>query len=119
MKINVFLSCLVVIFLVSCSNSNKIEIDPIETLTLVVDSSAAVINCNGDNTAVISAKADGGLGNYQYGLFADAGLVNEIRPYQASEVFADLPMGTYTYLVRIAQTNGEHIEEGGVLMLVR
>ena len=27
MKINVFLSCLVVIFLVSCSNSNKIEID--------------------------------------------------------------------------------------------
>lgn len=27
MKINVYLSCLVVLFLVSCSNSNKIEID--------------------------------------------------------------------------------------------
>ncbi|QXP57694.1 T9SS type B sorting domain-containing protein [Cellulophaga sp. HaHa_2_95] len=80
--------------------SNTVVIDPIETLTVAVDTSAAVINCNGENTAVISARADGGLGNYQYGLFADAGLVTEIRPYQSTEVFANLPMGTYYVNVR-------------------
>ncbi|MCL5244264.1 T9SS type B sorting domain-containing protein [Cellulophaga sp. 20_2_10] len=75
--------------------SNVVVIDPIEALTLAIDESAAVINCNGESTAVITAKADGGLGNYQYGLFTDATLTNQIRAYQASEIFADLPMGTY------------------------
>ncbi|WKB81249.1 T9SS type B sorting domain-containing protein [Cellulophaga lytica] len=75
--------------------SNVIVIDPIAPLTLVVDESAAVINCNGESTAVITAKADGGLGNYQYGLFTDATLTNQVRAYQTSETFADLPMGTY------------------------
>lgn len=31
----------------------------------------------------------------------------------------DVPMGTYTYLVQIEQTNGAQFEEGGVLMLLR
>ncbi|SMC60545.1 T9SS type B sorting domain-containing protein [Cellulophaga tyrosinoxydans] len=75
--------------------SNTVVVDPIETLTLAVNTTAAVINCNGESTAVISVRADGGLGNYQYGLFADAGLTNQIRAYQNSEVFADLPMGVY------------------------
>ncbi|MGJ8733606.1 MAG: T9SS type B sorting domain-containing protein [Cellulophaga sp.] len=75
--------------------SNVVVIDPIAPLTLVVDESAAVINCNGDSTAVITAKADGGLGNYEYGLFTDATLTNQVRAYQTSEIFADLPMGTY------------------------
>ncbi|WP_350290778.1 T9SS type B sorting domain-containing protein [uncultured Croceitalea sp.] len=75
--------------------SNAIEINPIEALTLELDTTAAVINCNGESTALIEAKADGGLGNYQYGLFADAGLVTEIRPYQVSGIFSDLLQGTY------------------------
>ena len=75
--------------------SNAILLDPIETLTLELDTTAATINCNGESTALIKAVADGGLGNYQYGLFADAGLVTEIRPYQSSGTFSDLPQGVY------------------------
>jgi gliding motility-associated-like protein/uncharacterized repeat protein (TIGR01451 family) len=75
--------------------SNEITISPIEVLSLDIDTSAAVINCNGENTAVIVAQADGGLGNYQYGLFSDAGLLNQVSPYQSSEVFTDLVAGSY------------------------
>ena len=76
--------------------SNEVSISPIEDLRLEeLDISAAVINCNGESTAVIVANADGGLGNYQYGLFSDLGLVNEIRPYQNTGTFTDLGAGTY------------------------
>ncbi|MDT0622140.1 T9SS type B sorting domain-containing protein [Croceitalea vernalis] len=75
--------------------SNEITLNSIEPLTLDIDTSGAIINCNGDSTAVIIASANGGLGNYQYGLFSDALLTGEIRPYQSSDVFADLPQGTY------------------------
>lgn len=77
------------------SFSNEITINELEDLSLNLDTSAAVINCNGQSTALIEASAQGGLGNYQYGLFADQGLTNEIRPYQNSETFADLPIGFY------------------------
>ncbi len=80
--------------------SNEITLSPIEPLTLDIDSSGASINCNGDSTAVIMATADGGLGNYEYALFSDSGLVNEVRPYQATGTFADLPMGSYYVNVR-------------------
>ncbi|WP_394747697.1 T9SS type B sorting domain-containing protein [Spongiimicrobium salis] len=75
--------------------SNEITIDPIENLTLTLDTSAAVINCHGESSALIEATAAGGLGNYQYGLFADQSLSTEIRPYQNQGIFADLPHGTY------------------------
>ena len=75
--------------------SNEINVKPVEDLTLSLDTSAAVLNCNGGSTALILATADGGLGNYNYGLFADQGLTSEIRPYQSSGTFADLPQGTY------------------------
>ena len=75
--------------------SNEVVIAPIAPLTLAIDTSAAIINCNGESTALISARADGGLGNYQYGLFSDAALTTVVRAYQTSEIFADLPMGTY------------------------
>ncbi len=75
--------------------SNEVTINPVEALTLDVDTSAAIVNCNGESTALIEANADGGLGNYEYGLFADAGRVNEIRPYQTSGTFDNLPAGNY------------------------
>ncbi len=78
--------------------SNEITEDPIEDLTLLVDRSAAVINCNGEATAVIYAEADGGLGNYRYSLFTDAGLTNNYYGAgvdQADGEFRDLPAGTY------------------------
>lgn len=102
--------------------SNTIEINPIEVLTLELDTTAASINCNGESTALIVAKADGGLGNYQYGLFADAGLVTEIRPYQNSGIFSDLPQGNYFVNVQSedCQTASQEIriEEPAPLVVV-
>jgi gliding motility-associated-like protein/uncharacterized repeat protein (TIGR01451 family) len=82
--------------------SNQITINAIETLSVTLDTSAAFINCNGESSALIDATADGGLGNYEYALYADTGLVNEIRPYQASGLFDALPQGTYYVHVRSA-----------------
>lgn len=90
--------------------SNEITINPIETLSLTLDKSAALINCSGDSSALIVAKADGGLGNYQYGLFSDSGLVNEIRPYQANGLFDNLPQGTY-YVSVLSEDCQETSEE--------
>ena len=81
------------------TSSNAITIDPIENLTVSLDTSAASINCTGESVALIVATADGGLGNYEYGLFAEQALVTAIRPYQNSGVFADLPQGTYVVSV--------------------
>ena len=54
--------------------SNEIQENPIEPLELIVDASAAFVNCNGDSTAAIYATADGGLGNYMFELFTDPSL---------------------------------------------
>ncbi|SHE51532.1 gliding motility-associated C-terminal domain-containing protein [Arenibacter palladensis] len=75
--------------------SNQIKEDAIEPLTVTIDTSAAVINCNGDNTAMLIAKADGGLGNYRYELFTDAALTNSIAGPQTSRQFSNLTVGSY------------------------
>lgn len=75
--------------------SNEVAVNSIENLTVILDTSAALINCNGERNALIDAVADGGLGNYQYGLFSDTGLTNEIRPHQTDGLFTDLSQGTY------------------------
>ncbi|CAM4149733.1 T9SS type B sorting domain-containing protein [Zobellia roscoffensis] len=77
--------------------SNSIEEDPIDPLILTVDETAAVINCNGDNTATIYATADGGLGNYQYSLYTDASLTvaSRIAGPQNNGIFSTLTAGTY------------------------
>jgi len=75
--------------------SNEIKEDAIEPLTVTIDTSAAVINCNGDNTAILIAKADGGLGNYRYELFTDTALTNSIAGPQTSGIFSNLTVGSY------------------------
>ena len=75
--------------------SNRVQIEAIDDLKVTLDTTAAFINCNGESSALINAKADGGLGNYRYGLYADTGLSIEIRPYQASGIFDNLPQGNY------------------------
>ncbi|CAZ95759.1 T9SS type B sorting domain-containing protein [Zobellia galactanivorans] len=77
--------------------SNSIEEDIIEPLTLTVDTTAAFINCNGDNTATIYAEADGGLGNYQYALYTDATLsvASRVAGPQSNGIFSNLTAGTY------------------------
>ncbi|MFS4467369.1 T9SS type B sorting domain-containing protein [Maribacter sp. 2210JD10-5] len=74
--------------------SNEITINAIEPLTLDFDGGASV-NCNGDDSAVVIANADGGLGDYMYGLFSDAALTSVLRPYQSSNTFDNLGQGLY------------------------
>jgi len=89
--------------------SNEITLNAIENLTVTLDNSAALINCNGENTAIIEATADGGLGNYQYALFTDVLLTNEIRANQDSGIFTDIPMGNY--FVRVQSEDCQVISE--------
>lgn len=89
--------------------SNRVGVEAVATLTVDVDPSAAVINCNGESTAVIEATADGGLGNYQYALFRDSAATDEVRPNQTDGTFADLPMGTY--YVRVQSEDCETMSE--------
>jgi gliding motility-associated-like protein/uncharacterized repeat protein (TIGR01451 family) len=75
--------------------SNNVEITAVPDLTLTVDDTAAMVNCSGDSTALISAQSDGGVGNYLYALFSDAALSNEIRPNQNTGIFTELAQGSY------------------------
>ena len=75
--------------------SNQVTIEPVEPLVLDIDTSAAIINCTGEMTATLRATATGGLGNYQYDLYADAGLSNLLAGPQASGDFSGLGVGSY------------------------
>jgi gliding motility-associated-like protein len=83
----------------SCASvaSNSITENAIMPLALIVDTSAAVINCNGEATAIIYASAEGGLGNYQYELYTDAALTlaTRIAGPQSLGEFTGLIAGTY------------------------
>ena len=75
--------------------SNQISVDPIMPLTINLDTSAAMINCMGEATAVLDAQAFGGLGNYSYELFGDAALTNLLVGPQNDGEFANLTAGSY------------------------
>ncbi|MGO4920697.1 T9SS type B sorting domain-containing protein [Maribacter spongiicola] len=75
--------------------SNSVTINPIIPLTITLENNDPTISCNGDDSGVIYAEAQGGLGNYQYALFSDAGLTNEIRVNQPTGLFTDLLAGSY------------------------
>ncbi|MGC6430249.1 MAG: T9SS type B sorting domain-containing protein [Jejuia sp.] len=74
--------------------SNQISIDPLLPLTITLDATNAVINCNGDVTGTIIAAAEGGLGSYVYTLQDTSG--NTIPATQTNPgVFTELPAGDY------------------------
>jgi large repetitive protein len=73
--------------------SNQIKIDPLPTLTINLDKTNAVINCAGDNTGVIVATAQGGLGNYSYTLLNGSGAI--VQGPTASGNFTALFAGNY------------------------
>jgi len=78
--------------------SNEITIDPLPELTINLVSTNPQINCTGDNTGVIMATAQGGLGNYIYILQDTAG--NTIPATQNSPgIFTELTAGTYVVYV--------------------
>ncbi|MEG3660064.1 T9SS type B sorting domain-containing protein [Arenibacter palladensis] len=83
--------------------SNTITINNITPLTAAVDLKAAFINCNGDSTASISAKASGGLGGYIYDLYYDSDMTLSAAPSNTEGYFESLPQGTYY----VAITSGD------------
>lgn len=88
--------------------SNEITIDPLPELTINLSSTNPTINCAGDNTGVIIAEAQGGLGNYVYSL--EDSLGNTIPATQNSPgVFTELIAGTY--VVRVESGDCVEISE--------
>lgn len=81
----------------NCGNiiSNLISIDAVPPLTIVLDESAAVINCNGESTATINSRASGGLGNYSYELLNSPTSSTPIQGPQTNGEFRNLAIGTY------------------------
>ncbi|MCC1484564.1 T9SS type B sorting domain-containing protein [Winogradskyella immobilis] len=79
--------------------SNEIIIDPLPSLEVNIDATNAEINCVGDNTGVIIANAQGGLGNYTYTLQDSSGndIVGAIQ--NSPGVFTELPVGNYQVYV--------------------
>ncbi|RTY83908.1 T9SS type B sorting domain-containing protein [Flavobacterium sp. ZB4P23] len=73
--------------------SNDITIDPLPLLVINLDKTNAVINCAGDNTGVIVATAQGGLGNYSYTLLNGSGAI--VQEPTASGNFTGLFAGNY------------------------
>ncbi|UTN05268.1 T9SS type B sorting domain-containing protein [Flavobacterium bizetiae] len=79
--------------------SNDVKIEPVVPLAIELDLRNATVNCTGEFTAMIVAKATGGLGNYQYSLLNGAGV--EIRPAQADGIFAALNAADGPYTVHV------------------
>ncbi|RKS94781.1 gliding motility-associated-like protein [Flavobacterium limicola] len=76
--------------------SNDITIDTVPALVIDVNIQNAVINCKGDDSGVIVATAQGGLGNYVYTLLDGAGNALSFTPVQTSPGnFTNLPAGSY------------------------
>lgn len=79
--------------------SNDVEVEPLPALTVQTDYFTSTINCNGETTGVIVAKATGGLGNYVYYLQDGLGY-DVIGAVQATPGnFTQLKAGTYMVYV--------------------
>ena len=75
--------------------TNDIKIDTIPDLILNLSLTNATINCTGDNSAVIVATAQGGLGNYVYTLLNASGNPIPSAVQNSPGVFTELVAGTY------------------------
>lgn len=80
--------------------SNSIKETAIVPLTVSIDQSTAIINCNGENTASIRAKASGGLGNYSYTLYTDVAMTSVAAPMNTKGIFNQLTAGSYYVAVQ-------------------
>lgn len=94
--------------------SNSITVSDVVPLTVEVDQNGTFINCNGDSTAYISAKASGGLGNYIYGLYYDSGMTSPAAPTNTNGFFDGLPKGTY--YVGVTSSDCEWVSATGIVV---
>ncbi len=85
--------------------SNQIKIDPLPSLVVSVDATNAFINCAGDNTGVIVATVQGGLGNYVYTLQDNLGNPIPGAVQNTPGVFTNLFAGNYKVQVDSGDCN--------------
>lgn len=86
--------------------SNGIKVPVMEPLEVALDTQNATINCKGDATGVIVAKATGGLGNYNYTLLDASG--NAVTPAPVQLIpgrFEALEVGKYSVRVDSGDCN--------------
>ena len=84
------------------SEPTTIDIDAYIPLIATLDTSLALITCNGNANAVLSANAENGFGNYEY-LLLDGADVPITNIWQSSNSFGSLDIGTYK--IRVRSTN--------------
>jgi gliding motility-associated-like protein len=80
------------------SVTNAITVFPMPTLKVETKATVVEIPCRGDNSGVIEAKAEGGLGNYVYTLLdaaTNTPIVNPVPVQNFPGVFSNLAGGTY------------------------
>lgn len=94
--------------------SNQVSLREPPELILEIDDRAAFINCAGEATATIIARATGGLGNYSYELFSDPGFSNLVDGPNTTGRFDDLMAGEY--YVRV--TSEDCIEESPMIPIL-
>lgn len=99
----------------STNVSNDITIDPLPILTVNLDATNATINCAGDNTGVIIATAQGGLGGYVYILQDASGTdISPVPTQDSAGVFTNLPAGTY----QVEVTSGDCLSTSSQVTIV-
>ncbi|WP_111307556.1 T9SS type B sorting domain-containing protein [Confluentibacter sediminis] len=89
--------------------SNKINIDPLPALIINFNEDNPTINCKGDNTGVIVAVAQGGLGNYVYTLLDGSGNPIQTATQNSPGVFTGLLAGDYK--VQVTSVDCEEVRE--------
>lgn len=70
-----------------------VEIDALNPLTAILDTSAANVSCAAENGAVLTAIASGGFGDYEYELLDNADVILQNR--QNDNSFNGLSSGTF------------------------
>ncbi|NKI31229.1 T9SS type B sorting domain-containing protein [Croceivirga thetidis] len=93
--------------------SNQIVVDPVEPIMLIIDETAAIINCTGESSATLIVDATGGLGNYSFELFTDAALTNLVSGPTSNDEFSSLSSGSY--FVRV--TSGDCSEVSNEIII--
>ncbi|MCK0158104.1 T9SS type B sorting domain-containing protein [Cellulophaga sp. F20128] len=94
--------------------SNQVNIDAVPTLEIILDESAAVINCNGESTASILAKGKGGLGNYSYELLDNPTSTSALQGPQTNGEFRNLAIGTY--YVKVTSDGGCEVVSNAIMI---
>ncbi|MBC9798318.1 T9SS type B sorting domain-containing protein [Sinomicrobium weinanense] len=76
-----------------CTRHVDFEIEEREPLESVEVTSVTHVDCHGEETGSITLRATGGVGTIEYAILG-------IDKYQSSNVFRELPAGTYTIVAR-------------------